>query len=464
MPAKYFPGIRAKMGRWDYYIVQMNMRDLNMIEFAHQFSEFGGSLSEALQRTLNDKRAKGEIVRYLIKQPDRFFNAIVIAGFGGEPSWYPVQIEERPEYQMVADDELTETFGILKMSSRTRYYALDGQHRLLAIKALLDPAGEFVGQAPEGFDQETMAVCLVVPQQAEDITQFRERFRRLFGHLNRYAKKMDDATNVIMDEDDAVAISLRRLFSDHEFFKSVGPDRDSLRVMTDTSIKNVPPGAIHFTSIVTLYDICMELVKSQRLMNLLQINATHFDKEFLRFRPEDQVLDEMYNELSSIWDGILEVFPELRKSGVEMRDNNVTDVKDAPHQNHLLFRPIGQIAFSSVVRTLLNNQDKTTTSKQDVIDALTPLRTMNFDLGSLPWRHLVWVNVADKSVPGATSWRISEKQGRKELKQFIKTLMLTHADGSDIEPHAGSYRELVTLPANERLTADDLWNELQKSL
>jgi DNA sulfur modification protein DndB len=461
MPAKYFPGIRAKMGRWDYFIVQMSMRDLNMIEFAHQFNEFGGSLSEALQRELNASRATKQILRYLVNQPDRFFNALVIAGFGGEPEWFPIQIEDRPEYRLIADGELLETFGVLKMGSKTRYFALDGQHRLLAIKELLNPAGEFVGKAPSGFDQETMAVCLVVPNQAEGINQFRERFRRLFGHLNRYAKPMDAATNVIMDEDDAVAICLRRLFSDHEFFKTIGPDKDSARIITTSASKNVPAGAIQLTSIVTLYDLCGNFLESARRINALARNGVKFD-EFKRFRPDDPTLDEMYGELVAIWDGVLAVFPELERSGVEMRDNNVTDLSDSAHQNHLLFRPIGQIAFSKVVRTLLNGLELETTTKSDVIRAIDPLRGLNMDLGKAPWRHLVWVNHESEAVEGESSWKITEKP-RKKVESFINALMLAYANKLDLDPLAPTFRELVTLPFNEKTSIENLWKELKKS-
>jgi DNA sulfur modification protein DndB len=445
MPAKYFPGIRAKMGRWDYYIVQMNMRDLTMIEFAHQFKEFGGSLSEALQRELNENRAKKQIVNYLMKQPDRFFNAIVIAGFGGEPEWFPIKIEDRPEMRIVADEELMETFGILKMGSKTRYFALDGQHRLLAIKALLDPAGEFVGDAPEDFDQETMAVCLVVPNQAEGLKEFRERFRRLFGHLNRYAKPMDQATNIIMDEDDAVAISLRRLFSDHEFFKTQGPDKDSLRVITTTASKNIPAGAIQLTTISTLYDMCTEFLFSKALKNELTKNGTDL-KMYLRLRPDDSTLEAMYQDLAAIWDGILKVFPELANSGVEMRDNNVTDVPGAPHQNHLLFRPIGQVPFAKVVRGLLDKVDQSRLTSDRVASAIAPLKRLNYDLGSTPWRHLVWTKVEKKDVPGEHTWRISEKP-RKKLDSFIQSILLHEVEGWD----------------PENLAMDELLKEFQSS-
>ena len=102
-----------------------------------------------------------------------------------------------------ADQRLQDTFGVLTFDGTQRYYALDGQHRLSAIKNLLHGDVEDVG-VPEGFAKEEMSVLVVVPTETDGDVEheeaFRERFRRLFGHLNRYAKLMDKATNYVIDE------------------------------------------------------------------------------------------------------------------------------------------------------------------------------------------------------------------------------------------------------------------------
>ena len=459
MPSKYFPGIKAKMGRWNYYIVQMTMRDLTMIEFAHQFDEFGGALSEALQRELKADRAKGEIVQYLINQPDRFFNAIVIAGFGSAPAWYPVTLEDNPELRIIADEELTETFGILKMGDRTHYYALDGQHRLLAIKELLDPAGEFLAKRPKGFDNETMAVVLVTPTEAEGIGEFRTRFRRLFGNLNRYAKKMDEATNIIMDEDDSVAISLRRLFSDHPYFKTVGPDKDSTRIFTQKG-SNIPVGSQYFTNIETLYKMCKELLSSASRLNALNSKGDTL-KEFLRFRPTDEVLDSMYNELATIWTALIKLFPEFEKQGTEMRDNNITDEPEAHHQNHLLFRPIGQIPFAKVVRTILDTAPSDPLTVDNIARAIKWLQKIRWGLGEPPWRHLVWVEKPE--VDTSSSWRITEKP-RKKIENFIVNLLLTVHSGDPLDDFKDTYFDLITVAPKIKTSPDLLWEQFCDSI
>ncbi|MDB5459188.1 MAG: hypothetical protein JWO72_929, partial [Caulobacteraceae bacterium] len=46
-------------------------------------------LSEFIQRSLEGKRA-GHIAEYLAKTPDRFFNSLVLAVYGGAPEWLEV--------------------------------------------------------------------------------------------------------------------------------------------------------------------------------------------------------------------------------------------------------------------------------------------------------------------------------------------------------------------------------------
>lgn len=178
------------MGRWTYYSVQLSMKDTSEILFAHQMEQFGGALSEAIQREINESRVRSQIVQYLLKQPDRFFNSIVIAGFGGVANWYPVSLEEDPRVSLIADEEMMGAFGILKMSADTKYYALDGQHRLLAIKSIMNPTGEFFNDRPKGFEDEKLSVVLVVPEEvdAASMIEYRKRFRRLFGHFEPLRK------------------------------------------------------------------------------------------------------------------------------------------------------------------------------------------------------------------------------------------------------------------------------------
>src|SRR3954451_2055032 len=119
-----YPAMTAKMGRWHYYTVKMNMRELaESVQFAHDVYD-DRTLDDAIQRVLNTGRVKKQIVTYLQRQQDRFFSSIVVAALGGNPKWFPVLIEDDPRFQVLASDErLNNSFGVLAFDGSQQYYA-----------------------------------------------------------------------------------------------------------------------------------------------------------------------------------------------------------------------------------------------------------------------------------------------------------------------------------------------------
>jgi DGQHR domain-containing protein len=385
-----FPAIKAKMGSWDYFMVKMSMRELSEnVKFATDVYD-DHTLSEAIQRVLNESRAKTSIATYLIKQRDRFFSSIVVAALDGNPNWYPVTMEEDPRFALFRGDRrLSDSFGVLSFDGTQNYYALDGQHRLKAIKSLVDPTSELSSSAPPDFKNEEVSVIVVVPRAAEDMDEFMQRYRRLFGNLNRYAKPMDAVTNIIMDEDDSFAILTRTLISEHDFFKWTGRQRDSARIKTEGG-KNIKKTDSYFTSLETLYNMNIELLSTvKRRVNGWDIGGVTRD-EFRRLRPGDEVIDSLYSELKGYWDGVLDVLPVLKKKPVDMRDHNAQP--DSKTEDCIFFWPIGQLTFAEDASKLLDRQiDPDNPTPDTIAKALQPLAHVNHNFKDVPWRHLLLV-------------------------------------------------------------------------
>jgi len=459
--AKFFPGVKASMGRWDYFMIRMTMRDLRDIQFAYEFEDMAGALGDALQRQINEPRVTKQIVTYLQHQPDRFFNSIVIAGFGGDVNWFPVNMEADPRLELIGSKELREAFGVLRLDEGTHYYALDGQHRLRAIQSMCDPTNDAYRGRPAHFESETMSVVLVLPSEAEGLEEFKIRFRRLFGHLNRYAKPMDEATNIIMDEDDPFAIALRNLFDEHEFFKTIGAHKASTVIDTSAE-KKIFPGTTYFTTIITLYAMCVKLLSSRRRVNDgwdQEQPPTRILSEFKRFRPVDETLNKISAELSSIWTALLEAIPALRNDPSKMRNVAVTDDADIDEENNLLFRPVGQLVLASVVRDVLDQMDKENASIPEMVSALKPLSKLPWALGAPPWRHLWqikkngrWVmRSADR--PEVTSISIS----------LILGLLNPNISVEEIKALKESWQGLLVFEPDETDDVDEMWDEALKS-
>ena len=220
-------------------------------------------------------------------------------------------------------------FGILQFDGTEKYYALDGQHRLSAIKTLLDRNDPLSDGTPEDFEDDELSVIVVVQNEEDSDGNFMKKYRRLFSYLNRYAKKTNQSTNIIMDEDDTFAIITRRLITDHSFFQSDAfRQKESTRIKTEKG-KNLKTGDSYFTSIETLYNMNIALLSSDTRLTIGWGPASDEGdklKTFVRFRPSsEEYIDSLYDELKIYWDSLLEELPILHSDPTKMRFHEITD-------------------------------------------------------------------------------------------------------------------------------------------
>ena len=322
--ASMYPAIEAGIGRWTYYIVKMKVSDLakevNLSSDVHQER----TLDEAIQRKIMDSRAREDLVAYLHDRQDRFLNSIVVAALGGSPTFTALQLADTPENTVFKAMELDQSFGVLTFAGGEKYYALDGQHRLAAIKAILQPsdhrkdkfAREYISdEFRQSFGEEEISVIMVVQDPGDDESardEVLKDYRRLFSSLNRYAKATDHNTNIIMDEDDGIAILTRRLIAEHDFFKWTVDKPSEYSIVKTEKGKNLRTSDSFFTQIEVLYDINVTLLTSSsrsfkgwKLSDRETIPQKDFKKIWRINRPDEDVLDAYYVELSGIWDGLL---------------------------------------------------------------------------------------------------------------------------------------------------------------
>ena len=422
--ASMYPAIEASMGRWTYYIVKMTISDLaKEVELSSDVHQ-DKTLDEAIQREINKSRAKQDLVVYLHDREDRFLNSIVVAALGGSPTFSSLRLADTPENAFFR--AIDQSFGVLTFAGGQKYYALDGQHRLAAIKTILEPtddkddrfARDYVSEEfRQRFRDEEISVIMVVQDPGEDEpvrNEILKDYRRLFSSLNRYAKATDKNTNYIMDEDDGIAILTRRLISEHNFFKWTVDKPSEYSIVKTSKGKNLKSSDSYFTQIEVLYDLNFEfLTSSSRSAGGWKLNGREtiphkdFERIWARRRPDEEALDDYYRELAGIWDGVFGTLPELRRPAIEMRVHNPTDDRaDVGAQDHALFWPIGQYVLGRIVRQLLD--DYSTQVSKDVLErgevdkALSPLKRVEWSLHKEPWRHLLLVQVRDKA--GNLSW------------------------------------------------------------
>ena len=388
---KLYPALRWQMGSWNNYTVKMSARELSAsMKYASEVYE-DLTLDRAIQRIMNEGAVRREIAEYLKRQPDRFLSSIVVAAIEGNPSFYPLEIINDSQPAMFHEDAcLNESLGVLKFDGTQKYYALDGQHRLSAIKALLDRTNPLSDGVPEDFENDELSVIVIVPSHED--SDFMQKYRRLFSNLNRHAKPTDKVTNIIMDEDDTFAILTRRLLTEHNFFKWTGRQSESQRIKTRKR-KNLRSTDPYFTSLETLYEMNIELLSSshRRPKRWGPISAEGTDlKSFKRFRPPEEYIDSLYTELTMYWDALLAEIPDLHKDPLLMRVHEMDGMEGEAKTDRLLFWPIGQQMFAEIVRAALDNRllNPAAPDSDAVKSALQGLGQLEWRLHQAPWRYL----------------------------------------------------------------------------
>lgn len=466
-----YPALKATMGDWTYYIVKMRMREVAAeVKFGSEVhNDF--TLDEAIQRTIKESRVKREIVTYLTGRADRFFASLVVAAVGGSPKFYPVSVSDDPQFEILADEEsIEQSFGVLRFSGDQNYYALDGQHRLKAIKTLLQPEDETERvEPPSGFENEEISVLMVIrpPDSSED--DWLESYRRLFSSLNRYAKPTDNDTNIIMDEDDVFAILTRRLIGTHRFFRAPGRQIESLRIQTKG--RPLKEGTSHFTSLQQLYDLNENLLTTPFRVNTgwgpgPEAERSNDVKQFKRFRPSDDYIDELFDELVLYWDALIEAIPdlELNPSNVRNHEADGTDGKDA---DNVLFWPIGQDVMVSVARALLDNglDNPNAPTQEQAVAVLRPLGKVDWGLHQLPWRGLLLVWSFNQRT-NSSRWAMaseSRKQATDTAKKVLRWITGVYQPNErEEEDLQNEWEERIRgqLPPDEN--SSSLWNEVRE--
>ena len=252
-------------------------------------------------------------------QKERFYSAIVVANLEDERinSWIPLVLDEDdcPEGIVPSEREL----GYLEISSKDKFYILDGQHRAASIISILNPESDFLkvddkeeGQEikrkkkklpdlPESFDEEAFKneeiIVTVLNKIVQDDKLASRSYRRLFSSLNRYAKPTDTTTNIITGEDDTFYILTRRLIEEFEPFNLEG-EKVALANPNILMLNSFNGGERQFTTLQALANMNQELLRTNLFPKLNKKLGPA--AEVRMFRQEDEELDMWFEELISI--------------------------------------------------------------------------------------------------------------------------------------------------------------------
>ena len=453
---QYYPALKLKMGTWTYYSITMTMSEVaKKIQFSSQVSE-SKILNEHLQRAIGKGRLL-PMMNYLAKNDERFFNSLVVASIGGTPTWRAIDLSKDEKFTLFAD-QFAGTFGVLSFRG-TETYALDGQHRLAAIKQLISREGNVT--CPTGFESETINVIFVTQPEGTTREEFIKAYRRVFSALNRYAKGTSAATNVIMDEDDRFAIVTRKMILDDEFFQWDGDEEISSKIDVESQSEAISASNEAFTTLVGFYKMNLSLLWDADLERTVGLPTGASLSQYLQLTPSDEEVEALFSHLQKIWNAIREVLPEIEKNPKDMRNN--TEV----NENNALFRPIIQTKILVLIARMLMNKKRISQSsnEEQIKDALEPLKHIPWSLWDDLWKDLLVVADGDPNENGIQKYKMRSEQRTQALDAGLNVLIwltkLVDMNDGEIQEMQTEWR-LALSPACDHQKANKVFEKLEQ--
>lgn len=212
--------MKGKLGSTEYFIVTMKAGELvSKAKIPSELEEWGDlGLEEREQRDIKYARVRNLIAPYLAHEKDRFLGAIILTAKNFDADEAFVSISDFPFKGMPKllkpQASAIKNMGLLTFDGGEVLIPLDGQHRLKAIQFAI-----------EGRDEKSKPIKGLTPCMAlanDDVTVIivpddpnnPKKARKIFTKVNKYAVKTTTAVNLILDDDDIVAVLSRKLAED----------------------------------------------------------------------------------------------------------------------------------------------------------------------------------------------------------------------------------------------------------
>jgi DGQHR domain-containing protein len=254
--------------------------------------------------------------------------------------------------------------GLLDVGESVRIYALDGQHRLMGVQGLMEllsagelprynkerhPVGHKITLAEVGTSEEYLAS---LPQETigiefisavvkgETQLEARRRIRSIFVHVNLMAIALSKGQLAQLDENDGFAIVARQIAVNHPLLKDI-PGRkprvnwDSATVATKTTV---------LTTLQALQDMAAKYLQYQ-----FPNWKPKAQKGLVPLRPDPAELETGVTAFSRLFDRLSQFTSYGRLNSEDTTQLRRFSFEPGGGEGHILFRPVGQVAFAQGV-------------------------------------------------------------------------------------------------------------------
>jgi DGQHR domain-containing protein len=391
MPASNIPSIqpneilvqRTKMGGSEAYIGAVTLQwladrvkyasEMSLLAEQHQPQDKNIAIDsdtiEVIQQRPLDWSRQASLVQYLAGRTTHKFPPVLVTIDRGwvdnihAPEWGRGGKANESAAIFTAIDG-NNSVGLLDVGESVRIYALDGQHRLMGVQGLMEllregelprynkdrhPVGHKITLAELGtseeylqsLPEETIGIEFIsAVVQGETQLAARRRIRSIFVHVNLMAIALSKGQLAQLDENDGFAIVARNIAVNHPLLKDL-PGRkprvnwDSATVATKTTV---------LTTLQALQDMAAKY---------LQYQFPHWkpkaQKGLVPLRPDRAELADGIATFSRLFDRIAQFTSYGRLQGEDTTQLRRFSFEPGGGEGHILFRPVGQVAFAQGV-------------------------------------------------------------------------------------------------------------------
>jgi DGQHR domain-containing protein len=339
------------------------------------------------------------------------------------------------------------TYVDLHLTEKDLLYAIDGQHRLMAVKGLTDLLnnGKIFARDDTG-KQRALSVSIdeIIEQSKGEVSRTHlqqllaerigveiipavlkgetrkealRRIRSIFVHVNRTAVALTKGEIAQLDEDDGFAVVARLVAFSHPLLK----DRVHLKK------GQLPTSSDDITTLETLVTVCSEYLRQfEAYADWLPDSKTE-----MSLRPEEESLDAGYTSLSEYFTCFAEI-PSYKRI---LQGKSPKEVREA--EGNLLFRPMAQIALAEALGSLIVNKQRKLPHLIEVLSSKEKEGMLNYKDPKTPWHVVIW----DPN---------RETMERSASAQKLCTRLLIHVLGGGT-PDDNAYEDLRKAFAQARI-------------
>ena len=363
--------IKGQMGTTPYYVMAMEIPQIvKSLTMPNEIEEWKNlSIEEKWQRDTNERRVKKQIAPYFANARDRFTGSLIV-GIRGTSDKIVDDKEINRHFKPVAEfgQDIVDKFGseareigLLEIQGSWTLVPIDGQHRLLAFTYALKgitEKGVVKVKAQRDLGNDKAIVIAVAFGDGK-------KPRLIFSKVNRYARKTSAAEDLIMDDEDPVAVITRELTrqewtdKNYKIESSSGDDEapslknnplmDKGPKLFSADLINIEKNSLgkaatEFTTLVTLNRINRWVLEFNGHGDALKKKTPIAEME-----PEWKILRT--NEIAKFWKEVIkgiDIFSQL----LEDRTSEGDETRRTIREESFLGRPIGQQALAHAYLTL----------------------------------------------------------------------------------------------------------------